>query len=315
MWRKLWFRHLAASKLPILIGPWRSELGFEASYWLPWLTQWRMAYDIPKERLVAISRGGAAHWYDAAQTVELYDYAPVERIRKAMLSDVKDEKSVKQNRITPWEAKLIPVIAHDLGLRRYHLLHPSLMYNALSPFWKGEMGQLPALKQLTFAPIPTPHLPLQLALPERFVALKFYARHTFPLNEEQITYVLKLVDYLTQHIPVVLLNSGLPMDDHIDFPIEPGPNVISLKDYMTPQNNLAIQSAVLQKAVGFVGTYGGTMQLAVRMRKPAVGLFNKFEGTLYAHKSLTEWLAMQQETPCFIGRAKDAQYVREVMGV
>lgn len=311
----LWWKHVAASSKPILIGPWRSELGFEASYWLPWLTRWRQEFKIAKERLIAISRGGAAAWYDAAHQVELYDYAPVDRIRKAMLADAAQHQSVKQHRITDWEAKILPVIAHDLGLRRYHLLHPSRMYQALTPWWNGKMGQFDALKQLTFAPIPVPPPPLTLPLPERFVAVKFYARHTWPLSEEHTTWVANLMDYLVKHIPVVVLNTGLAADDHRDFPIEPHPNVLTIQDHVTLQNNLAVQSAIIQKSVGFVGTYGGAMQLAVRLHKPSVGIYSKFAGTAYAHKTLTEWLAMQQETPCFIGRPKDGQWVREVLGV
>lgn len=311
----LWFRHIASTKRPILIGPWRSELGFEVSYWLPWLTKWRLHYKIDKSRLVAISRGGASAWYDAAQQVELYDYTTADRIRKAMLLDSQQHKSVKQNRITDWEEKLLPVIAHDLGLRRYHLLHPSLMYRGMTPWWEGDMGHKAAIKKLAFAAIPTIQPPLSLPLPERYVAVKFYARPTFPITDDHKNYVLNLIDYLTQHIPVVVLHSGLPTDDHIDFPLEYGPKVIGIQEHVTLQNNLAVQTAVIQKAVGFVGTYGGTMQLAVRCQKPSVGLYANFKGTMYAHKVMTEWLALQQETQCFIGRPKDAAYVREVMGV
>jgi len=34
-------RHIAASKRPIVIGPYRSEVGFEALYWLPFVQQLR----------------------------------------------------------------------------------------------------------------------------------------------------------------------------------------------------------------------------------------------------------------------------------
>lgn len=310
----LWSRYVASTTQPILVGPWRSELGFECLYWLPWLAAWRAKYKIAKDRLIAISRGGAGVWYDAAQAVELYDYAPLAKVRQALLRDQAKTASVKQNAITEWEQRLLPVLAHDLGLRRYHVLHPSVMYQALASWFDGQMGSREIGRALRYEPLPVPSPPLTLALPERFVAVGFYARHTWPLSEELKTWAADLVDGMAKRCPVVLIDNGLYADDHIPFPFA-GQNVLSLKDYVTPQNNLAVQSAVLAKATAFVGTYGGTMQLAVRLRKPAMGFYQKFEGTCYAHKQLTEWLGVQQGVPTFIGRPDDARFVFEVMGV
>ena len=43
---------------------------------------------------------------------------------------------------------------------------------------------------------------------------------------------------------------------------------------------------MLSKARAFVGTYGGTMQLAVRLGLPSAGFYEKFKKTAYAHKLL-----------------------------
>src|SRR5574341_971370 len=102
-------------------------------------------------------------------------------------------------------------------------------------------------------------------------------------GEELRTWTQGLVEQIAKRLPVVLLESGLYADDHADFPLT-GQNVLSIQGHVTPQNNLAVQSAVLAKAQAFVGTYGGTMQLAVRLKKPSVGFYAKFEGTCYAHK-------------------------------
>jgi hypothetical protein len=304
---------LAKSKKPILIGPWRSELGFETLYFLPWLAQWREHYQIPKERLIVLSRGGAACWYDAGQTAELYDYTPISAVRQAMLVDAAQTKSIKQQRISTWETALLNLVAEQLGLRRYHVLHPSLMYQSLAGWWDNTMSLSAVMPQLRFEPIKAPYPPLDIPLPEKFLAVSFYARHTWPLDDERKAWVLQQIDHLTKHIPIVILDSGFHADDHVAFPIDQTQNVIKLAPYLTPQNNLAVQSAVLAKAIGFCGTYGGLMQLAVRLGKPAVGFFHKFEGTAYAHKAITEWLAVQQGTPCFIGRPDDARYVRELL--
>ena len=311
-WIDWQLRRLARGADQILVGPWRSELGFETLYFLPWLSYWRKTYQIPKDRLVVVSRGGAGVWYDAGQVVELYDHAPVETIRKMLLRDAADRQSVKQQVVTAWETKLLATIAEAVGIQRYRVLHPSLMYRQLAPWWDGLAPGVGLLKQLMFTSLPVPALPLNLPLPERYVAVRFYARHTWPMTEEWRGWVTSYVAALAKQIPVVLLESGLHADEHVDFPLA-GDNTLSLKDFVTPQNNLGLHSAVIAKAQAFVGTYGGTMQLAVRLRKPAIGFYEKFEGTMYAHKALTEWLAVQQGVPCFIGRPGDARFVKDVV--
>ena len=48
---------------PIIVGPWLTEAGFELLYWIPFLA-WAKAYgNFDPERLVVVSRGGAASWY------------------------------------------------------------------------------------------------------------------------------------------------------------------------------------------------------------------------------------------------------------
>lgn len=312
--RNIRFSRIAKSHRPIIVGPWRSEVGFESLYWLPWLAAWRDRWKVPKDRLVVLSRGGAGAWYDAGRSAELFDYALAVDVRKSMLADSRLTGSIKQHHLTEWERLVLPVVAHNLGITKWHLLHPSEMYRQLAPWWEGSMGlsQLLGLVKFVELPVP-PATPLTLQLPERYVAVRFYHRHTWPMNEELTQWVAGLVDGIAKRVPVVVLNTNLHMDDHVDFPTK-GDNIISIADHVTIQNNLAVQSAVIAKAQAFVGTYGGTMQLAVRLKKPAAGFFAEFSGTAYAHKALTEWLACQQKVPCFIGRPDDARMVREVMG-
>ena len=77
----LYARHLAASSRPILIGPWRSEVGFELLYWIPFLQAFRQRFKIPRDRLIAIGRGGSACWYDTAGSADLYEHLPIETAR------------------------------------------------------------------------------------------------------------------------------------------------------------------------------------------------------------------------------------------
>ena len=44
---------------PVVVGPWLMEIGFELLYWIPYLRAQLRRLGIPKERVIAISRGGA----------------------------------------------------------------------------------------------------------------------------------------------------------------------------------------------------------------------------------------------------------------
>src|SRR5689334_23334751 len=47
----------------VVVGPWLSEVGFEALYWVPFLRWVRAAFRLDPSRVVAVSRGGVGSWY------------------------------------------------------------------------------------------------------------------------------------------------------------------------------------------------------------------------------------------------------------
>src|SRR6186997_2638585 len=74
-------RSVANSPGPIIIGPWLSEVGYEALYWIPFLRWFIRHYDIDPERVIVLSRGGVATWYAgiASRYVEQFDlFSPEE---------------------------------------------------------------------------------------------------------------------------------------------------------------------------------------------------------------------------------------------
>lgn len=307
----LW--RLAYSSRPILVGPWTSEMGFEVLYWLPFLEQLKAQYRIDSSRLVAVTRGGAGAWYGVPHTVELYDYVPPSDLRLSALEHVQQEASINQHGVTPWERQLVKLLAARLGLRRYHVLHPSVMYRTLKAYWGPQtMGFATALQHLRFLPIPVPPAPVGLTLPESFIAMRWYARPTWPMREDMVDWTKDVVRVIAQTMPVVILQTGAYLDDHLDFPPPEGEHITVIR---SPQwrENLSIQSAVLKRANGFVGTWGGVAQLAVRLGLPVAAFYDQFQGASYAHKQLAAWLAMQQKTALFVGRPHDAEFIRSIL--
>lgn len=293
----LYKRYLQRSTHPILVGPFTSEVGFCVLYWIPFV----QALGIDPARLIPVTRGGAAVWYGSPSGVELYDLRDPRDIRIENTLQHSKTGMLKQTRVTPFDRALLKDAAKAAGLTRYHVLHPAWMYQILAPFWEGRVGQnwiVPHLTRLEGThrvpmPIRAPVPPA--GLPKGYCAARFYARTTFPYSDLTLQCVTACLTQLAATQPVVLLNAGVHADEHVDFPLKDIPNVTKLSDVVTvePRTNLALQSAVIGGATGFVGTYGGLAQLALRMGKPSVSFYQDWTGTLLAHKHLSELIALQ----------------------
>ncbi len=52
-----------SARRPLIVGPWTSEVGYEALYWIPFLRWAADRYGVPSSRVIALSWGGTALWY------------------------------------------------------------------------------------------------------------------------------------------------------------------------------------------------------------------------------------------------------------
>lgn len=316
----------AMDRKPILLGPWRSEVGFEALYWRPFLAEF--AKRVPQfwDRAVVVTRGGAGNLYgqwvkvkgaDEAGTirdeweqptsVDLYRLRTVTEIRRQNLVDWSKTKLQKQTVFTPYDRQLLRDAADAAGLQGgYHVLHPSWMYWALAPFWDENRGLNYLLGLADFAPLPKPLPPITIdGLPSTYVAVKFYGRATWPHpSHETMEFVAHVVKTISQQAPVLLLNSGHQGDEHTEMQIT-GKNIYLLP-VLPPEHNLGAQMALLGRAQAFVGTYGGVAQAALRMGVPSASFWHQFGGTAHAHLSLSSWLSKVSNTQFVTGSIGDA---------
>lgn len=299
-WRA-YARYLSLSADPIILGPWRSEVGFEVLYWIPWLQQFRLRHQIDRNRLITIGRGGSAAWYDTAGTADLYEHVPVEVARTWSIRASQQTGSLKQHAVEPWERHVVGLTAASLGIRRYHTISPSWMYRLLSPFWSGQQPQRWLNEHLAHPiKLPAPALPadLKAKLPDRYLAVRWYARPTWPLTERLQLWMRTYTERLAQRCPVVVIDS-FHADDHADIHLGPIPNVLRLSELhaMTPQDNLAIQSSVIAHAQAYVGTYGGMAQAAMRWHRPTLALYDTFGQTAPEHLAHTYDLSLRTGVP------------------
>lgn len=307
-------QRLKYSKAPIFVGPFLGEVGLETLYWEPFVSQVRHELGIPPERMIPLTRSAAHVWYGCPQAIEIYGMRDVRDVRIENRLRVARTGMLKQMAVTPFDRQIYRDAAETLKLKDYLTLHPAWMYQTLQPFWHGDRGLAWVEPQIKLAPLPRPEIPM--GLPERYVAVSFYARPTWEASAMTASFAKETIALLAKSIPVVLLSTSLHMDDHLEYIPKPLPeNVFVLADKFacTPQNSLAAMSAVMAKAAAFVGTYGGLSHLALRYGIPSVNLYTKWQGIMLAHKTLSEALALQIGVPYHVLQLGQIPIIQEVI--
>lgn len=119
----------------IVFGPWPGDTATELLYWVPFVRWAQSHFALDAERLVAVSRGGVAHWYERACAgyVELEDSGG-----------------------TPAGALVFPA---------------SPVHALVEEYRSGSAAPRPLLKRALYEPLPAPGDAAAEALPERYVAV------------------------------------------------------------------------------------------------------------------------------------------------
>jgi hypothetical protein len=258
----------------LVAGPWFSEVGFETLYWIPFLHWVKAAYRLDADRIVAVSRGGVSGWYAdvAGRYVEIWDEIdPAEFARRNAQRD-----TTKQYEMGALDRDVLDAVARRIGTREFDVIHPALMYRLFTLYWSGQRG-------MGFVDTHTRYVPQQARevidpslLPREYVAVKFYAARSLPDTPQTRASLQSIVQSLAERVPVVLLDTGLVLeDDHADYALTDGrihlrqssggQAVISARSWMTPQNNLAVQTQIVAGARAFIGTCGSIAWLAPRL--------------------------------------------------
>jgi hypothetical protein len=92
--------------------------------------------------------------------------------------------------------------------------------------------------------------------------VKFYTAASLPPTGENLRTLQALVLALAERTHVVMLDTGLTLEDHEDYTFETAARVHTLRGVLQPENNLAVQSAIIAGASAFVGTCGSLAWLA-----------------------------------------------------
>lgn len=282
---------LAQSGRTLVVGPWISEVGFELLYWVPFLEWFKARFGLPSDRFLVLTRGGAQDWYRhlTDRYVDVFDLFSLEEFTQWSKRRVDELATQKQEKVSPFEKAIISRMKVAQPKLDCELLHPRLMYKLFEMFWGSELA-LPLVEERTHATRRECRETFDLKLPEKFVAAKFYFRPSFPGTQENIDFCRRTVARLSQTQPVVLLNTGLELDDHAESLSEELisglTNVTTIRAQVTPRNNLAVQTYVVAKASLFVGTYGGFSYLGPFYGVPSISFYSEREHFFQTHLEL-----------------------------
>jgi hypothetical protein len=249
-------QRLARGSAPVLVGPWTGEVGFELLYWVPFVRWAVRHFRIDPRRITVMSRGGTSSWYglDGAQYVEIFDEVDVDTFRGHTSGQQ------KQRTLRAFDRTLVRRAVRRMGAR-VGLLHPALMYALYRPYWNGDAGTRWVLQMAAHERIVPPEVP-GLDLPGDYVAVRFYFSKCFPDTPDNRRFAVGTIEALAERQDVVVLGSGMRVDDHGELTRVAGRRVHSVAHLMRAGNNLGVQTAVVARARAFLGTYGGFAYLA-----------------------------------------------------
>lgn len=285
----------------VVIGPWLSEVGFEILYWIPFLRWVRSAFELDPRRVTVVSRGGTGAWYSGigGRYVDILDLLSVDEFRELTEARTLKTGGQKQSTIGWWDTYVLERLDLKPDGKRIGHLHPSLMYRLFRSCWLGKAPLDTVSSYTRYERLPSIDVAeLDGRLPSGpFTAVKFYFRPSFPDTEENRAFIEGVLAALRRRGEVVLLNTGLELDDHPEF--VPGETLGALRvlDATAASMNLAAQTAIIERASAFVGTYGGLAYVASAVGTPAVGFFSKQSALVGAHLEVGRRVADALEAP------------------
>jgi hypothetical protein len=276
---------IVAKPGPILVGPWLSEVGFELLYWIPMLHWVKERFGLDPERVVVVSRGGVRSWYAglSGRYLDVFDCLPPDRYAAVNQARWRTDLNQKQSVRHGLDEEIIEWARGRAGLAGCEVLHPALMYQLLWPVFQGRLPIEELAAHVLYERLAQPKLPDDLAgaLPQDYVAMRFYFRPSFPDTKANRDFVKTLVKQVSGTMPVVLLNTGLSVDDHVDCPADA---LMTLEHHVSATDNLDIQSRVIANSRALIGTYGGLSYLAPRYGVPSIGFYSDDRDLKPAHQ-------------------------------
>ncbi|MBA2849533.1 hypothetical protein G4V39_08775 [Thermosulfuriphilus ammonigenes] len=279
-------RRISKSPKPIIVGPWLSEVGFEILYWIPFLNWAFERFNLEKDRIIVISRGGVEAWYNGIYKhyIDIFDFFGEEDFKNKNQRRIEITGAQKHNIISDFDYEILEIVKSKLNITEFDWFHPSLMYQMFQSYWRRKapislIESYTNYKKFNRNVIKNN----DIDLPNKYIAVKFYFSSCFPDTKENRMMISQLLNFFSTYIDIVLLATNIDIDDHVDFSLNANGRIHLIKDKMTLRNNLEIQTKVIANSLAFFGTYGGFSYLAPFYGVPSVAFYSNEENFLPVH--------------------------------
>jgi hypothetical protein len=265
----------------VLAGPFIGEIGYELEYWIPFLRRELHRHGIGPEQVTVMTRGGAALWYRdfAVHALDVLELMTPEEYLPRLEARRERARDLKQLRVDRFDRELV-ALAHERLGDDLTVFHPGLMFARLRGLWfKGQAIEevWPQLEYRGFDIEPWP----AGGLPDSYVAVKAYFNEVLPPTDENRALFRAAVERLAARVDVVLLSTGLLVDDHEEWAVAQE-RIHPIEHLLTPEDNLAVQTRIIAGARGLVATYGGFSYLGPCLGIPTLTVYD-VEQTVPVH--------------------------------
>jgi hypothetical protein len=267
----------------VIVGPWTGEVGFELMYWIPFLG-WLQQQGLRRERIVALSRGGAGLWYQhlTSRYVDILDLISPDEFRERNAG-----KKKQYDRRRELDRELVKKTRDRLGIANATVVHPSAMFRLFSGLWRKRATIELVEAFSSFTPLSAPaSIEPPPGLPSDYVVAKFYFSKAFPETMANRMFVTETLRKVSADVPVALLSTAVRLDEHSDYESASGSGLFVVDAHETPQRNLERQTQLITGARGFIGTYGGFSYLAPFYGVPSLSFFSHRDGFESHHLDL-----------------------------
>ena len=254
----------------LLVGPFLGEVGFELLYWIPVLR--RLLDGVDPERVTVLTRGGAGAWYRdfAGASVDVLDLVPEEGYLDELVARRRREGNTKQFFPDRLDRELTRLALERIGDAA--LVHPLLMYSRMRFVLEGLQPPAAAtgIGQYGRVSVEDRDLPV----PAEYVAVKLYFSDSFPDDAASRELAGRVLGELAERTDVVVLTSGRQLDEHQEW-VPAGARSHDTSSWVTPQDNLAVQTTLVAGARELVATYGGFSYLGPMLGVPTRALYTQ----------------------------------------
>jgi hypothetical protein len=267
---------------PLVVGPFLGEVGFELLYWRPLVRRLLRSHGVDPARVTVVSRGGAGVWYrDVAESsLDVLELITPQELQAGIERRVARSGQRKQVDVDAFDRDVLARVFERTGPA--DVVHPLHMYWSFRFVWEGLEPPADALRHGDYDELERDPAVLDgIDLPDRFVAVKAYANECLPDTPETRHALGRALAAVTSTQPVVLLDAGVPIDDHRAFSVG---GVLDVADRLDPARNLVQQAEIVARADVLVATYGGFSYLGPFYGVPTVAL-----------ATVPEWNALHEQ--------------------